>query len=79
MAGDKRPLKISGLRVGKTIVSLMTAFTSSRPLISSNLTLGDESKIVSSIYFNNSGSKLDFLCISFFSSLFYKLLFTLFA
>lgn len=49
LAGDKMPLKMSGLRVGRIMVSLITLFTSSRPLMSSNLMFGDLSKIVSSI------------------------------
>lgn len=60
-AGDKSPLKISGLKVGKIIVSLINLFTFSRPLISENLTFGLLSKIDSSITYKISLSMFNCL------------------
>lgn len=57
LLGDKRPLNISGLSVGKTIVSLRIFLTSSRPLMSFQVTFGEWSKIVSSIDLTISLSK----------------------
>jgi hypothetical protein len=40
-AGDLMPLKISGLRVGRMIVSLSRFFTVSRPWMSAHLMFGE--------------------------------------
>lgn len=60
LEGESSPLKISGFKIGSTMVSLRVCFTSAKPLISSQFTLGEWSKIVSSIDRTISGSKLDF-------------------
>jgi hypothetical protein len=54
--GERRPLKISGLTVGRMICSYRTFFTSTKPLTSSHLTFGELSNIVSLIDFSTSGS-----------------------
>lgn len=41
LLGDRSPLKISGLKVGNTIVSFRIFLTSSRPLISFQVTFGE--------------------------------------
>ena len=47
--GASSPLKISGLMVGRMMVSFKICFTSARPLMSSQCTLGELSRMVSSI------------------------------
>ena len=66
--GDSKPLKISGLTVGKMICSYRTFLTSTSPFTSSHFTFGDESKIVSLMDLTISGSKCDAFVSSFFSS-----------
>ena len=50
-------MKISGRKVGKTIVSLRIFLTSSNPLISFQVTFGEWSSMVSSIDLTISGSR----------------------
>lgn len=61
LEGDNSPLKMSGFKIGSTIVSLRVLFTSVSPLISSHVTVGDLSRILSSMDYTMAGSKFDFL------------------
>ena len=59
---------MSGLTVGKTIVSCKIYFTSAKPFTSSHFTFGEESRIVSSIDLTIAGSRFPNFLSSFFSS-----------
>ena len=57
LEGERRPLKMSGFKAGRTMVSWRIFLTSSRPLMSCQDTFGEWSRIVSSIDLTISGSR----------------------